>query len=395
MEKDNSKTLLGGFETILDNFIPNAHNADGVYDENGDPIEQEYDEPIEDDELDKILADKKGNTTTEESTEESKDNSEDVKDTKTTKSTSKQTKEENKEEEVNIDSDDTEDIDNEDTDQEGSAISSLFDAISEQFGWELTEEDERPETAEELVEYIRDVIQENAIPEYASEDVAKLDEFVRNGGNIQDYYNKQTEFNLDSIDIEKESNQRAIITEFYKRKGLSDKQIEKKLNRFDDAGTLQDEAEDDLEALKEIISEEQEQLLQQQKIIAQKTKQQQQQFYTNVVNEIKGFDTMHGIKIPESDKRQLLDYIFKPDASGVTKYQKDYVKSVRNLIESAYLTMKGDVLFETAKQTGKKSAIDTFKKKLHSTTPGKKTKPVNRRSDNYDIWSSVAQQLAN
>ena len=53
-------------------------------------------------------------------------------------------------------------------------------------------------------------------------------------------------------------------------------------------------------------------------------------------------DSIYGIEIPEKDKRALLEYIFKPDAEGVTKYQKDYAKSLKNLITSAYFTMKGD-----------------------------------------------------
>lgn len=75
-------------------------------------------------------------------------------------------------------------------------------------------------------------------------------------------------------------------------------------------------------------------------------------------------DSIYGIDIPEKDKRALLEYIFKPDANGVTKYQKDYAKSLKNLITSAYFTMKGDSLIDVAKKKGKKDAIDSFKSSL-------------------------------
>lgn len=32
------------------------------------------------------------------------------------------------------------------------------------------------------------MIEENSTPEYASEEVAQLDEFVRNGGKLEDYF---------------------------------------------------------------------------------------------------------------------------------------------------------------------------------------------------------------
>jgi len=46
----------------------------------------------------------------------------------------------------------------------------------------------------------------------------------------------------------------------------------------------------------------------------------QREYYTNVVDEIKGLDNIRGIKVPEKDKNVLLNYIFKPEADGKTKY---------------------------------------------------------------------------
>lgn len=68
-------------------------------------------------------------------------------------------------------------------------------------------------------------------------------------------------------------------------------------------------------------------------------------------------DSIYGIDIPEKDKKALLEYIFKPDADGITRYQKDYAKSLKNLITSAYFTMKGDTLIDIAKKKGKKMLL--------------------------------------
>ena len=78
--------------------------------------------------------------------------------------------------------------------------------------------------------------------------------------------------------------------------------------------------------------------------------------------EIKDLKNIRGISIPEKDKRELIDYIFKPGADGKTKYQSDYIKGgVKNLIESAYFTKNADKLIQAAKREGNNSAIDKFK----------------------------------
>jgi hypothetical protein len=87
-----------------------------------------------------------------------------------------------------------------------------------------------------------------------------------------------------------------------------------------------------------------------------------------------------------------LEYIFKPTADGKTQYQKDYSKSVKNLLESAYFTMKGDTLLKAAKSEGSNTAINKFKNSLNRTGVSRKTK----RQDNTStesMWDSFARQL--
>jgi len=70
----------------------------------------------------------------------------------------------------------------------------------------------------------------------------------------------------------------------------------------------------------------------------------------------------------------LLEYIFKPTSDGMTKFQKDWSKSVKNLIESAYFTMKGDTFVKAAETKGSNAAISRFKDSLNKTGVSRKTK---------------------
>lgn len=80
---------------------------------------------------------------------------------------------------------------------------------------------------------------------------------------------------------------------------------------------------------------------------------------------IASLDNIRGISVPKEDRKALLDYITKTDADGLTQYQKDFNKNmVTNLIESAYFTMKGDALLNTAQRNGQTSAASKLRTML-------------------------------
>lgn len=282
----------------------------------------------------------------------------------------------------------------EELDNEGIQVTAFFDAVAEEMGLEVEEGEDKPTTVEELCEYFRDMIEENSTPEYASEEVAQLDEFVRNGGKLEDYFKAAPAIDYETFDTTIEENQKRIVRELLAAKGFNEKQIARKIEKYEDAGILEDEAEDALEAMKDIAEERKEQLLAQQKKENEQRVERQQRFVDDVVTNIKSLKDIRGIAIPEKDKKALLNYIFKADTDGLTQYQKDYSKSVKNLIESAYFTMKGDTLLDTAKKIGTSSAIKTLKQSLKNTGSSKNSKKVHTSSPN-SIWSIAARSLNN
>lgn len=275
---------------------------------------------------------------------------------------------------------------------EATMVTGFFDSLSEKLGWEDVNEEEKPKTVEDLIDYFNDVIEENSTPQYASEEIEQLDKFVKNGGNLRDYFIIDAEVDLDNIDLDEESNQKLVLKEFLKEKGFNSTQIEKKLNKYEDAGILEDESQDAIEALKEIRENKKQQLLKAQEKSAQDAQKRQREYFDTVVNEIKGLDSIRGVKIPEKDKRVLLEYIFKPTSDGMTKFQKDWSKSVKNLIESAYFTMKGDAFIKAAETKGSNAAINRFKDSLNKTGISKKTKKQDNTSTE-SMWNSFARRL--
>lgn len=388
----DKKMTLGGFEAVLDSFIPNPDggfrnsNVDENVNVNADEFESLDDEELEDIKNNNIEVKNKKENPVEEGTEEEEIEEEDI-ENKPKRKPGRPRKEETIEEE-------TEEEEGVEDNNEENVVTNFFDAMAEKLNWEFEEGEEKPKSVDELINYFQNVIEENSKPEYSSEEVEALDNFVKQGGDLKKYLTIDAELDLDDIDIEDETNQKLVVKQLLKEKGFSTKKIDKLVSRYEEAGLLEDEAQDALEDLKEIKEEKKKQLLEDQKKAYQIQLQRQQQFYDNVVSEIKGLKNIRGITVPEKDKKVLMDYILKPDTDGKTKYQKDYAKGgVKNLIESAYFTMNADKLIEAAKREGNNSAIDKFRRSLKSSSITTKSRKQATGSDDDPIWFSAARQL--
>lgn len=388
----DKKMTLGGFEAVLDSFIPNPDgdfrnsNIDENVNVDADEFESLDDEELEDIKKNNIEVKNKKENPVEEGTEEEEIEEGDIED-KPKRKPGRPRKEETIEEEA----EEEEEI--EDNNEE-NVVTNFFDAMAEKLNWEFEEDEDKPKSVDELINYFQNVIEENSKPEYSSEEVEALDNFVKQGGDLKKYLTIDAELDLDDIDIEDEANQKLVVKQLLKEKGFSTKKIDKLVSRYEEAGLLEDEAQDALEDLKEIKEERKKQLLEDQKKAYREQLQRQQQFYDNVVSEIKGLKNIRGITVPEKDKKVLIDYILKPDTDGKTKYQKDYAKGgVKNLIESAYFTMNADKLIEAAKREGNNSAIDKFRRSLKSSSITTKSRKQATGSDDDPIWFSAARQL--
>ena len=274
--------------------------------------------------------------------------------------------------EVNNEPDNTDDdADKEPSDAdviEAQQVGALFDAIGEQFGWDMNEieEDARPVTVEGLTDYIRQVVDQNSVPEYADDRIQALDAYVKNGGRFEDFYAAQQQaINYDNINLEDENNQRTVIRDLLKANGYTDEQINNKIDRYESADMLEEEAEDALSRLKVIKQQETAMLQQQQEAAMKRQQEETKAFYDTMYKDISGLTNIRGINIPKEDRKQLFEYIFKQDADGLTQYQKDFNKNLtKNLIESAYFTMKADSFITEAKKTGETTAAQKLRQML-------------------------------
>lgn len=356
--------IPSGFDNILGNIYSNAESMEEVTNIDDIPVE---DTPLEDDNekvppVEKTEDGEKEDDTQKDSHE---DNSEIPEDIINNKDNNTETKPEETEPEDNTEPSEGDVI-------EAQQVGLLFDAVGQQLGWNMNDIDEkdRPLTVEALTEYWAETIKQNSVPQYADDRIQKLDEYVRNGGKFEDFYQKQQEsLSLDNIDMEDETNQKAVIRELLKHSNYTDEQINKKISRYEDADMLYEESEDALDRLKQIRTQEVEYARQQQEEYARQQAEQSKAFYESVTKDINDLTNIRGIAIPREDRKALFDYIFKVDQNGLSQYQKDFNENLsKNLIESAYFTMKADALISSAEKKGESSAADKLRNILRHTS---------------------------
>ena len=294
---------------------------------------------------------------------------------------------------LNQTDDQTQNENTEDDPGEAEQIGAFFDAFAEANGWSV-DEDERPKNVDELVDYIKNVVETNSVPEYADERIEQLDQYVKNGGKFEDFYQtQQRTMSYDNIDIEDESNQKQVVRDYYKLQGMSDEQINRKIERYEDADMLEDEATDAVNYLKAYEEQRAQYMAQQQEAQRQAQEQQAIQFAQDLTNGINSLTNIRGINIPKEDKKALYDYITKTDADGLTAYQKEFNGNlVNNLIESAYFTMKGDALLGEANRNGQTSAANKLRNMLRHQTKNHSSYNVGTEKQ-LQIWDVASRYL--
>ena len=386
-EKDSVTTEINGFTALFEGISPGetTRDTEDIHDmskgREGDWMNSRFnpDEDVDDDDADV------NTRSVEDDDDDDDDKDEPVVKTKT------QTSKREVEEDKTDDTDKGGDVD--ELDEEGELVEPFFDLFSQELGWE-TDDESKPKSIKDLVEYMKNIVDVNSKPKFANDEVAELNEFVKNGGSIDRYYEvvNANGINLEEVDLESERDQRDVVRELLSAKGYKKERIDRMVERYETAETLRDEAEDAIEELRELRENEKERLLEDQRNQKQQEAEQQQAFFTTVENEIKAINDVRGITISNKDKQELLEYIFKPESDGRTRYQKEYMKSHRNLIESAFFTMKGDKLIKAVEQKATSDAVKNLKDKLRS-------KKVTRSSTstNFDearsVWDLVGGQL--
>lgn len=277
-----------------------------------------------------------------------------------------------KEKKVEIDDEEEEKSDpaeEEDYTQYEGEVSTYFASdLAEKLGINLPEEME-VKSLDDVVDLLVQVVKDNSAPVFADENIEKLNKFVQEGGDIKEYFNEvySNTLDLDHVDISIDRDQKAVLREHMLNQGYKEEKIQRAITRYEEAGVLQDEAEEALELVKEFKEKKSKKLLAEQEKFALDEQKAKQDYVDTVYTSVEQLKDIRGIKISAADKKDLIDYMFRTDKMGLTAMQKDYQdpnKRINNLIETAYFMKYADKIISENKKQGEKQAYDEIRKKF-------------------------------
>lgn len=277
---------------------------------------------------------------------------------------------------------------------ESEIIEPFFDLFAQELGWDYDESD-KPQSISGLVDFMSDIMKQGSQPSFANEDIQKMNDYVANGGKIEDYidaYSKDIDPN--TIEIEDNTdNQKRVIREQLGRFGFSEDNIESKIQRYEDTGTLAEEAEESLSLLKNYNQRETDKLLREQEDLRKEQEKQQQKVVNDVKETIDSMKSVKGIPLTKKQKEDLKSYLLEVDKNGMTPYQRDNTKSYNTLIESAFFTMQGDDIVKQLKRQANTGAARDLKKRLGKDKP-KRSKGQSSSSSQTNSGASTLDTVS-
>lgn len=290
--------------------------------------------------------------------------------------------EEIEEEEVEVETEEEEDDDKPTSAED--IISTLTSAYLEHSGLDLEGDIDDIKTPEEFFELIDAVIEERSVPEFASDDVKRFNDYVKNGGDPSKYMEKGFSA-IGEYNLELESDQRRAVEDLLKRQGIPAEKIAKRVEKMIDRGDLEDEAVDALELLDEYKEKDRKKLEKEQEELNKQRIAQQRALIEDITKTINTLDNIGGVEISNKDKKMLMEYMLKPTSTGRTKWVEDQSKSTLPFITSAFFQMNSDKIIKGAMNKGQKSTLDKLKKQL-SSVQAKSTGSTKRTKTDKPFW---------
>lgn len=286
-------------------------------------------------------------------------------------------------------------LDEEDnTDGGDASVLPLIELMHENAGWEYDESKFKDtDTVEGLMDFVGEVIEANSKPEFASDEVAKFNEFVSKYGaeKAADYLDvNYGNTDYESLDTSSEDVQKQIYTDYLKRTTkFSDTKITKEVKKLADLDELEGEVGDAKEYL---IADDKKAKEDFEKVQEQAAVSQQENFkkYLGTQKErIESAKEIAGFELNEKDKEGLYKFAFETDRSGKTAYQKlketDKDLDLKLLLLAYKGVDKAKITKEATTATTKKLKKSLSRFKDNKSGGGSGTATPKKQNPNSDI----------
>ena len=197
----------------------------------------------------------------------------------------------------------------------GTGLPSEFvQEIFENLGWGYNPNEDKFNDPTEFATFISDTIQENMNSVYASDEIQALNEYVLNGGRLEDYFENV----LKTIDFN-QIGDKDIIRQYYKGIGWEGNKVERKISTLEDSGLLPEEADMMRDELEKVRLSEKQRYFQEQKANADSELKLVHQKQMEMKNKIESFQDLFGGKVDSRTANGMFNVLYQPDTNGMTR----------------------------------------------------------------------------
>lgn len=220
-------------------------------------------------------------------------------------------------------------------------LNSTFRALADQGVLEIDESKEYEDSPEGVQEIIVDNIK-IGIDKYKDklpEDVKGLLTFVENGGDPKQYEDFLYEEDYSIVDTTNKTNQQILVRDYYSAQGLSEEDIQEKIQLFEENNKLEKEAELAKTSLSKSQKLKREKLEQEQIQKAEQIRTERKKNIDEFKSKVENLNEIAGFKLTKKESKNLVDYMIKPISNGKSQYQIDS-SDLNNQIAQAYLLQK-------------------------------------------------------
>ena len=259
--------------------------------------------------------------------EEEEEEEVDDKDTDVDVKDSKKDKPEDQEDEESDDSDEDETNEESQEDEESDDVNPILGFLSylkEEDVLEIDEDLEIEPNEEGLKKVIKHNI-EQGVNEYKNSlpnVVKEFSEYVELGGDPRSFLNSISEVDYANLDLDKESNQKLVVSQFLKKQDWSDEDIEQEIEDLEDAEKLERMSKRYATKLQKEKEKNIQQLKEQQEIEYQNRVKEYNDKVNNIQSIVESSNTILDMGIKKSEKPKFVDFMLKADKQGKTEYQK-------------------------------------------------------------------------
>jgi|TARA_R110000744_G_scaffold281190_3_gene393133 hypothetical protein len=221
-----------------------------------------------------------------------------------------------------------------DTFADASEESTVVGEVLAKLGYEFEEKfEDTPEGLTKMTQAVSDKMSEDKMSEmFESFPLIKQHlEYVLSGGDSQQFmtaYAPTQDYGKLVLNEKDVSMQKAVLVEYFRKKGHEDSFISDILNDYNDGEKLYGKAKQAKEALTKLQNTERTNMLEDQKKVQADQMKEQKDMWDEVYNKVDTAETLAGLDVPSKEKKKFFKYISSPvTKEGHTQRDIDHMNA--------------------------------------------------------------------